>query len=171
MCSVCQDKLTFSVLSKCLFDLLKSCGFPWHVTTSHLLATLLNLGAREELLVSQYFYRLNLKTIPPALPRFYQLRQEKGMLERQVDKAICQKSRMSMIKNILQLTGDLLRVPDRSKLDTTSLLSMAYLAVTCGQDQAVVDNPIITHPISELLNTIVSLLSSSHDSDKGIQDL
>jgi len=171
MCSVCQDKLTFSVLSKCLFDLLKSCGYPWHLTTSHFLATLLNLGAREDLLASQHFYRFNLKTIPPAMPRFYQLRQIKGRRESQVDSCINQKSRLTMIKNILQLTSDLLRMPDRSKLDTTSLLSIAYLAATCGQDPAVVDNPTITRPISELLNTVVAMLSSSHDSDKGIQDL
>ena len=57
--TVCEDQLTFSVLSKCLFDLLKSCGHPWHVTSTHFLVTLLNLGARDQLVISEQFYQLN----------------------------------------------------------------------------------------------------------------
>ena len=64
---VCKDQLTFSV---CLFDLLKSCGHPWHVTSAKLLVTLLNLGARDQLVIKKQFYQLN-RLPAPLLPRFY----------------------------------------------------------------------------------------------------
>jgi len=173
LCSVCEDQLTYSVLSKCLFDLLKSCGYPWHVSSTHLLVVLLNLGARQQLLASEHFYQVNLKTSAPAVPRFYQARVDKKVQGTQVDKAIGQKSRMMMLKNTVQLIGILLRMPDRNQLslDPISMLSMAYLAVTCGQDQAVVDNPTILHPLSMLVGSLVSMLSSSSNSEQLIQDL
>ena len=172
LCTVCEDDIMFSVLSKCLFDLLKSCGYPWHVTTTHLLGALLNLGAREELLCSQHFYDLNLGSNSPPPPGFYvnrRSRRIKGM----VPKPFSHKSRMFMLKNTVQLVADLLRMPSRTMLntDTISMLSMAYLAVTCGLDQDVVDSPTITQPVSLLVNTIVSALSSSHECVKLIQDL
>lgn len=170
--TVCEDQLTFSVLSKCLFDLLKSCGHPWHVTSTNLLVTLLNLGARDQLVISEQFYQLN-RLPAPTLPRFYQARVDRRVQGSQVDKAISQKSRMVMLKNTIQLLADLVRMPDRNQLgqDNTSLLTMVYLTVTCGQDQAVVDNPSITHPISMLLHSLISMFSSSPSSEIIIQDL
>jgi len=170
--TVCEDHLTYSVLSKCLFDLLKSCGHPWHVTTTNLLVPMLNLGAREQVLTSEQFYQLN-RLPAPALPRFYQARVDRRVLGSQVDKATSQKSRMVMLKNTIQLLADLVRMPDRNQLaqDSTSLLTMVYLAVTCGQDLAVVDNPSITHPISMLLHSLVSMISSSPSSETNTQDL
>eukprot|EP00090_Calanus_glacialis_P040815 TRINITY_DN7142_c0_g1_i1.p1 TRINITY_DN7142_c0_g1~~TRINITY_DN7142_c0_g1_i1.p1 ORF type:complete len:281 (+),score=83.10 TRINITY_DN7142_c0_g1_i1:869-1711(+) len=80
---------------------------------------------------------------------------------------------MVMLKNTIQLLADLVRMPDRNQLgqDNTSLLTMVYLTVTCGQDQAVVDNPSITHPISMLLHSLISMFSSSPSSEIIIQDL
>ena len=40
---------------------------------------------------------------------------------------------------------------------------MVYLVVTCSQDQAGVDNPYITHPISMLLHSLVSMFSPSSE--------
>ena len=83
----------------------------------------------------------------------------------QVDKVISQKSRMVMLQNTIQLLANLVRMPNRNQLgqDNASLLSMLYLVVTCGQDQAVVDNPSITHPISMLLHSLVSMFSLSSE--------
>jgi len=173
LCTVCEDEIMFSVLSKCLFDLLKSSGYPWHVTTSHLLAALLNLGAREELLLSEHFYKLNLGSNAPPLPGFCRDRLSRTVNGTQATKPMSHKIKMVMLKRTVQLVGNLLRMPARtlSNTDTTSMLSMAYLAIACGLDQDVVDSPTITHPISQLVNTIVSALSSSKDCDRLIQDL
>eukprot|EP00092_Neocalanus_flemingeri_P037673 GFUD01041012.1.p1 GENE.GFUD01041012.1~~GFUD01041012.1.p1 ORF type:complete len:570 (+),score=193.85 GFUD01041012.1:87-1712(+) len=167
--TVCEDQLTFSVLSKCLFDLLKSCGHPWHVTTSHLLATLLNLGARDQVLASEQFYQMNLASSGPVLPQFYTARLD----NRQGNKVISQQSRLVMLRNSVQLVGDLLRLPDRNHLgqNTTSLLTMVYLAITVGQDQAVVDTPSITRSISQLLHSLLSLLPPSPHTETHIQDM
>ena len=149
-----------------MFDLLKSCGHPWHVTSTHFLVTLLNLGARDQLVISEQFYQLNRLPAPaPTLPRFYQDRVDRRVQGSQVDKVISQKSRMVMLQNTIQLLANLVRMPNRNQLgqDNASLLSMLYLVVTCGQDQAVVDNPSITHPISMLLHSLVSMFSPSSE--------
>eukprot|EP00090_Calanus_glacialis_P040816 TRINITY_DN7142_c0_g1_i5.p1 TRINITY_DN7142_c0_g1~~TRINITY_DN7142_c0_g1_i5.p1 ORF type:complete len:279 (+),score=88.34 TRINITY_DN7142_c0_g1_i5:869-1705(+) len=72
---------------------------------------------------------------------------------------------MVMLQNTIQLLANLVRMPNRNQLgqDNASLLSMVYLVVTCGQDQAVVDNPSITHPISMLLHSLVSMFSPSSE--------
>jgi len=173
LCSVCEDQVMFSVLSKCLFDMLKSSGYPWNVTTTHLLGALLNLGARDELLCNHNYYELNLNGNGPTVPRFYQDRLKRTIQGSQVDKAISKSNRMVFLKNIVQLVGELLRMPARNQLstDTTSMLSMAYLAITCGLDEGVVDDPTVSYPISQLLNTIILFLSSSDDSEKLTQDL
>eukprot|EP00092_Neocalanus_flemingeri_P018341 GFUD01019850.1.p1 GENE.GFUD01019850.1~~GFUD01019850.1.p1 ORF type:complete len:535 (+),score=179.90 GFUD01019850.1:63-1667(+) len=169
LATACEDQLTFSVLSKCLFDLLKSCGYPWHVTTSHLLATFLNLGARAQLLTSEQFYQMNLASSGPVLPQFYTAR----LNNRQGRKVISQQSRLVMLRNSVQLVGDLLRLPNRNHLgqNTTSLLTMVYLAITVGQDQAVVVTPAITRSISLLLHSLLSLLPPPPHTETHIQDM
>jgi len=173
LATVCEDQLTFSVLSKCLFDLLKSCGYPWHVTTPHLLATLLNLGASEQLLASHQFYQLNIDSDAPVLPQFYQARLDRRLQGSQLKKVISQKSRLIMLKNTATLLGNLLRLPDRNQVgqNTNSVLTMVYLAVTCGQDQTVVDTPSITRPLSLLIHSLLSLLPPPPHAESHTQDL
>lgn len=173
MATVCEDQLTFSVLSKCLFDLLKSSGYPWHVTTSHLLASLLNLGASEKLLSTKQFFQLNSVGIGPNLPMFYQTRIKKKMHSNPLGKVINKKKLLIMTKNTFKLVGDLVRLPDRNQLgrDVTSLLTMIYLAITCGQDRELIDMPSFNRPVTILIHSLLYLLPPLPNSEPDMQDL
>jgi len=159
--TVAEDQLSFSVLSKSLLDLLKSYGYSWCVTPTHLMTVLVNLGARQELLSCEAFYQMNFRTSVPSLPRFFQARLD-TFVRRGTVKQLGKKIKLTMLKNSIQLIGNLLRLPHRSDSgqSSTSILSMVHMVVICGLDIEVVDNPSVTRPISLLIESLLLLLSS-----------
>jgi len=171
MSTVCEDQLTFSVLSKCLFDLLKSSGYPWHVTTSHFLGALLNLGASEKLLASKQFFQLNSIGSGPSLPEFYQKRLNRKVPSSQVGRDSNKNILLKKMINTVKLVGNLIRLPDRNQLgrDKKSVLQMIHLAIICGQDRDMIDTPSFTRPLTILLHSLLSLLPPNSEPD--MQDL
>jgi len=169
LCSVCEDKFTYSILSKCLFDLLKNSGYSWNVSVDHLLVPLLNLGGRSELILSEDFYNSNLKKGAPKLPRFFEAKASIS----NGSKFLEPNSRIELLNNTVHLIDELLRMPFRNQVkeDVFSVQVMVFLAVISGLDSNVVDDPIVSMNISSLIDTLVSMLPSELDDSEPFQDL
>jgi len=165
LCSICEDPLSFSVLSKCLFDLLKNSGYPWYINPSHLLVALLNLGARPQLFMNESFYEVN-HLSRPILPRFYQARnvtvREKGL---RTEKSLSSSKKRYILTNLFELVSDLLRIPHRTQVseDKTSVLVLIYLAAISGQDHCIIDDPLVVIQISSLIDILTSYIVSETD--------
>ena len=162
--SMCQDDLVFSVLKKCLLDLLKSYSYEWTLTPTHLVTVFLNLGGDPTLMCNPDFYRsIEDLAIYPEEQTF--LDSMKIPSSRSEPSMVLSVSRRNHhLCRILEICQDVLRVPGRMEsyrgVDKKNWKTLIFLCSLVAQDRHCAPDPRIQRAAATLLHCLLDLVGS-----------
>ena len=163
--SVCQDDLVFSVLKKCILDLLKSYSYEWTLTPRHLVTVFLNLGGDPTLMCNPDFYRsIEDLAVSPEGFGFVDAMKILGSRSEEPSMVLSVSRRNHHLCRILEICEDVLRVPGRMEIyrgvDKKVWKSMIFLICLVAQDRHCAPDPRIQRAAATLLHCLLDLVGS-----------
>ena len=167
--SICKEGILFTVLKKCLFDLLKSYNYTWTFSVKHFVTVMLNYRAEPQFMCNERFFEaIEGLADKPKMDEFFERKVNekcKGEL------SLGEEERNNLVARFLEIVTDLINLPWRinryEKVDQSDWKTLVYLTTLLSQDKDCLESPLVMQNATNFLHRLMDLIQDNSD----IQDV
>ena len=167
--SICKKEILFTVLKKCLFDLLKSYNHNWTFSVKQFVTVMLNYRAEPQFMCNERFFEaIEELAEKPKMDEFFERKVNercKGELPLERDE------RNDYVARFLEIVTELIRLPLRihkyESVDKSEWKTLIYLTTLIAQDESCLKNPRVMMSATNFLHCLLDFVGQNSD----IQDV
>ena len=167
--SIYYKEILFTVLKKCLFDLLKSYNYDWTFTVKQFVTVMLNYGAEPQFMCNKRFFEaIEELAEKPKMDEFFVRKVNekcKGEVSLETDQ------RNKFVARFLEIAKDLIRLPVRivkyENVSKSELKTLIYLTSLITQDTGCLKSPRVMMSATNFLHCLLDFVTDTSD----IQDV
>ena len=167
--SICNKEILFTVLKKCLFDLLKSYNYDWTFTVKQFVTVMLNYRAEPQFMCDERFFEaIEELSEKPKMDEFF----ERKVNERcKGEVPLETEERNKFVARFLEIGTDLIRLPNRivnyDSVGKSEWKTLTYLTSLITQDTGCLRSPRVMMSATNFLHCLLNFVTDNSD----IQDV
>ena len=167
--SICKTDILFTVLKKCLYDLLKTYNYKWTFTVRQFVTVMLNLRAEPQFMCNERFFEaIEELAEKPKMDEFF----ERKVNERcKGETPLERDERNNFVARFLEIITDVVRLPGRihhyENVDKSEWKTLIYLTTLITQDSVCLKSPQVMRSATNFLHCLLDFVKDYSD----IQDV